>query len=658
MKINVKITSAIILICLIPLIAVTIFINNVTANSITTQALNHLESVASIQHARTHMVLEKYSERLALVASDTQLRTSMYNYINENNSVDQELMNRILVDTQSAITGFQNIAVLNLDGEVVASSDDEWIGTNHVDEEYFIRGLAESSVDMLFLDDNGNLKVHFSGPMILEDELIGVVVIEASTRSIMSMVTDYSGLGETGETLIAMRDENGDALFITPLRFDPDAALTRSVSKEDLELPITQALLGNEQLYSDTIDYRGKPVLSATRYIDDVDWGLVVKIDKAEAFSPIVALRNSTLITILVSIFAIILVSIFISRRLTRPLVDLTRTAAEIGAGDLSKRVALTTKDEIGDLARTFDEMAEKLAGAHAGLEQQVKERTAELEMEITERKRAEGELKKHRDHLEELVEERTKHLEEKSQELSEINVLLEEASRHKSEFLANMSHELRTPLNSIIGYTKLILDGVEGEIKKEQRKDLEIVHSNSQHLLQLINDLLDITKIEAGRIELQWQEFSVSDLLAEAVPPMQRLAEEKGLTLAYDVAAGIDKLYGDKGRVRQVLLNILGNAVKFTGEGGIDLRVSESDTDFTFSVTDTGIGIGEDDLETIFDSFEQVDRAQVLGYEGTGLGLTISKHFVEMHGGMMQANSEPGKGSTFTFTLPKKGAD
>jgi len=277
---------------------------------------------------------------------------------------------------------------------------------------------------------------------------------------------------------------------------------------------------------------------------------------------------------------------------------------------------------------------------------------------DITDIKRAEEELKNHRDHLEELVEERTRHLEEKSRELSEINVLLEEASRHKSEFLANMSHELRTPLNSIIGYTKLILDGVEGEIKEEQRKDLEIVHSNSQHLLQMIGDLLDISKIEAGRVELQWREFGLSDLLSEVIIPMQRLAEEKGLTLAYDVAAGIDKLYGDKGRVRQVLLNILGNAVKFTGEGGIDLRVSENETDFIFSVTDTGIGIGEDDLEIIFDSFEQVGPAQIAGYEGTGLGLTISKQFVEMHGGMMQAKSEPGKGSTFTFTLPKKGSD
>jgi signal transduction histidine kinase len=175
--------------------------------------------------------------------------------------------------------------------------------------------------------------------------------------------------------------------------------------------------------------------------------------------------------------------------------------------------------------------------------------------------------------------------------------------------------------------------------------------------LLQLINDLLDISKLEAGRVVLQWQEFSVSDLRDETVSPVQRLAEEKGLTLVYDVGAGIDKLYADKVRVRQVLLNILGNAVKFTNEGSVNLVVSESDTDFIFSVTDTGMGIGKEDLETIFDSFHRVDLAKSAEYEGTGLGLTISRHFVEMHGGSMWAESELGKGSTFSFTLPKKDA-
>ena len=256
-------------------------------------------------------------------------------------------------------------------------------------------------------------------------------------------------------------------------------------------------------------------------------------------------------------------------------------------------------------------------------------------------RRHVEEELREHRDHLEVMVEERTSEL--------------EEMSRHKSEFLANMSHELRTPLNSIIGYTKLILDGLEGDINEEQQHDLQTVYRNSTHLLELINGLLDLSRIEAGKTVLNYEEFTISDLLSEVILGMEPLAREKGLTLTYSVAPDINNLYADKVKTKQVLINILGNAIKFTNEGSIKLNVAESDGDFIFSVTDTGIGMKEEDLEVVFDSFQQVGPVQIAGYEGTGLGLTISKQFIEMQGGRIWAESELGKGSTFTFTLPKK---
>jgi len=260
---------------------------------------------------------------------------------------------------------------------------------------------------------------------------------------------------------------------------------------------------------------------------------------------------------------------------------------------------------------------------------------------DITERKRAEEELTKHREHLEDLVKERTSEL--------------EEMSRHKSQFLANMSHELRTPLNSIIGYTKLMLDGLEGDINEEQQKDLQTVYNNSKHLLELINSLLDLSRIEAGKTVLSYETFTISDLLSEVIPSIEQLSREKGLTLNYSVAPGIDHLDADRAKTKQVLINILGNAIKFTNEGSVKLNVAETNSDFVFSVTDTGIGISEEDLEAIFDSFKQVGPAQVAGYEGTGLGLAISKQFIDMQGGRIWAESELGKGSTFTFTLPKK---
>ena len=252
------------------------------------------------------------------------------------------------------------------------------------------------------------------------------------------------------------------------------------------------------------------------------------------------------------------------------------------------------------------------------------------------------------------MVSERTMELEQRSKELTATNASLEEMSLHKSQFLANMSHELRTPLNSIIGYTKLMLDGLEGEINEDQKQDLQTVYNNSKHLLELINELLDLSRIEAGKTVLTYGTFPISDVLSEVIPVMEQLAKDRKLALTYSVAPGIDNIYADKAKTRQILINLLGNAVKFTNEESVKLNITETNSDFIFSVTDTGMGMKKEDLEAIFESLKQVGPAQIAGYEGTGLGLAISKKFVEMLGGKIWAESELGKGSTFTFTLPR----
>ncbi len=328
---------------------------------------------------------------------------------------------------------------------------------------------------------------------------------------------------------------------------------------------------------------------------------------------------------------------VFINRSVINPLRVFTKTVREIGPENLSLRVNIYSEDELGTLAGSFNRMAEDLEKSHSAL------------------KKAGDELQQWGEELERKVEERTTDLEQRGQELADTNVRLEEASQHKSQFLANMSHELRTPLNSIIGYTKLMLDGLEGDINEEQQKDLQTVYNNSKHLLELINSLLDLSRIEAGKVVLSYETFTISDLLAEVIPIVEQLARQKGLTLTYSVAPDIGSPYADKAKTKQVLINILGNAVKFTDEGSVKLNVAETDGDTIFSVTDTGMGMKNEDLEAIFDSFKQVGPAQIAGYEGTGLGLAISKQFIEMQGGKIWAESGLGKGSTFTFSLPKK---
>jgi signal transduction histidine kinase len=229
----------------------------------------------------------------------------------------------------------------------------------------------------------------------------------------------------------------------------------------------------------------------------------------------------------------------------------------------------------------------------------------------------------------------------------------LEIANKHKSEFLANMSHELRTPLNAILGYTELILDNIYGDISEKIREVLERLEINGRHLLGLINDVLDLSKIEAGQLTLSFNEYSMGEAVQTVFTSVEALAAEKKLELKVAVPSDLTTGRGDEQRIVQVLLNLLGNAIKFTDEGEVRLEVSVSNETFLVSVSDTGPGISEADQKKIFEEFHQADGSSTRQKGGTGLGLSISKRIVEMHGGRIWVESTLGKGSTFRFTLP-----
>ncbi len=236
--------------------------------------------------------------------------------------------------------------------------------------------------------------------------------------------------------------------------------------------------------------------------------------------------------------------------------------------------------------------------------------------------------------------------IEEKGRELAE-------ASKHKSQFLANMSHELRTPLNAILGYTELILDSIYGEMPEKTRAVLERLQANGRHLLGLINDVLDLSKIEAGQLTLSLDDYSLSDVVHGVVSAVEPLAAEKRLAFKAEVAPGLPTGRGDGRRLSQVLLNLVGNAIKFTDKGEVAIRASATDGAFTVAVCDTGPGISMADQAKIFEEFQQADSSITRKKGGTGLGLSIAKRIIEMHGGRIWVESEPGKGSTFYFTLP-----
>jgi signal transduction histidine kinase len=229
----------------------------------------------------------------------------------------------------------------------------------------------------------------------------------------------------------------------------------------------------------------------------------------------------------------------------------------------------------------------------------------------------------------------------------------LEEASQHKSQFLANMSHELRTPLNAILGYTELMADGAYGEPSEKMMGVLKRLESNGKHLLGLINDVLDLSKIEAGQLVLELSDYSVQDIAQTVRSTLEPLAADKKLAFKLEVAPQLPPGRGDGRRLTQVLINLVGNAIKFTDAGEVAIKAEANNDSFHVSVRDTGPGISAADQAKLFQEFQQADNAITKKKGGTGLGLAISKRIIEMHGGKIWVESQPGQGSTFAFTLP-----
>jgi len=237
--------------------------------------------------------------------------------------------------------------------------------------------------------------------------------------------------------------------------------------------------------------------------------------------------------------------------------------------------------------------------------------------------------------------------------ELGRLYRELEVASQHKSEFLANMSHELRTPLNAIIGFSEVLDDRMFGELNEKQAEYIRIILASGRHLLSLINDILDLSKVEAGRMELELGTFNLRMALENALTLIRERATRNGLALELTVDETLEDVVADERKLKQVLLNLLSNAVKFTPAGGrIDVRALPANGTVEVSVTDTGVGIAPEDQAAIFEEFRQVGQA-ARKREGAGLGLALARKFVELHGGRLWVKSEVGGGSTFTFTLP-----
>jgi signal transduction histidine kinase len=374
----------------------------------------------------------------------------------------------------------------------------------------------------------------------------------------------------------------------------------------------------------------GDRVLVSAAQLADTKWWVFVEELRSEAYAPVgsAITRTGVLAAIFLGLAA--LAAAALARRMTRPIRALTEGAEQIGAGALDQTIRVRGGGgELETLADEFNRMSGRLRESYRTLETRVADRTRDLTATLAENSRLFAEL-----------EERTRQL--------------EVANHHKSQFLAGMSHELRTPLNAIIGFSEVMRDGLAGEITPRQAEYLRDINDSGRHLLALINDILDLSKVEAGQMELELGPVHLEATVVQATAMLRERAVRGGVTLVNEVDADAAVIVADARKLRQVLLNLVDNALRFTPTGGtVKISVRRRSGWVEIAVSDTGAGIAREDHEIIFQEFRQIG-GPARG-EGTGLGLSLCRRIAELHGGSISLQSAPGEGSVFTVRLPAR---
>jgi signal transduction histidine kinase/DNA-binding response OmpR family regulator len=524
-------------------------------------------------------------------------------------------LNQELAAAHAAQPSLLQLYVGNLTGMAVAAAPPAGMGVDYSQWNYVKEVLNPARTgprysDMVRTGGDASLPAIVIAVPILNSQrnLVGFLAGTVDLAEVQRLST-FSQIGANGQAVVVDRQGR----VIAHPRSD-----WRAEGKDLSASGAFQQSLGHDMGVVWYTDPDGNvPSVAGFATVPVVGWKVWVSQPVADLRSELTPLIASTLEWLLVAIILALVLGFVAATWITRPVVELTRAAGRIAQGDLKTPVTVKERfaaRELRELAQTFNQMAQKLSGAYQTLEEKVTSRTSELQAA--------------------------------NQELARANKL-------KSEFLANVSHELRTPLSAIIGFSQILLDGIDGPINDDQQQDIEQVNKSGQSLLALINQILDLSKIEAGKMELSIERVELPALVTSVLESISPLAQEKGLRIDTRFAPGLPAVEVDPARLKQILINLLSNAVKFTDRGHIEVIAQASGRMVRIAVKDTGIGISAEAQKLIFDEFVQGDGSSTRRHGGTGLGLSIVRRLVEMHGGAITVISEPGMGSTFTFTVP-----
>ena len=574
----------------------------------------HVPMAESLAQATYGYLLDQTN---ALQSTASQIETSNEPSLGHLNDAtfNPAQLNQELSAAHSALPSLLQLYVGNLAGRAVAASPDANVGVDYSAWNYVKQVLNPGRPGPKYSEvirtrgDSSLAAVVIAVPILdSQSDLVGFLAGTVNLAEVQRL-SSYTTIGVNGQTVVVDRAGR----VIAHPRSD-----WRTEAKDLSATGIYQQSLGQQTGVSWYTDPDGNvPRVAGFATVPVVGWKVWVSQPVADLRAELTPLIVSTIEWLLVAIVLALVLGFLAATWITRPVVELTGAAGRIAQGDFATPVTVRERfaaKELRALAHTFNQMVQRLSGAYLTLEEKVAQRTSELQAA--------------------------------NQELARANKL-------KSEFLANVSHELRTPLSAIIGFSQILLDGIDGPVNEEQHQDILQVNKSGQSLLTLINQILDLSKIEAGKMELAMERVEVPALVTSVLESISPLAQEKGLRIETRFAPGLPAVEADPSRLKQVLINLLSNAVKFTDRGHIEVIVQASGRMVRVAVKDTGIGISAEAQKVIFEEFVQGDGSSTRRHGGTGLGLSIARKLVEMHGGAITVVSEPRLGSTFTFTIP-----
>ena len=815
-SIRTRLTYWFLLLTLIPLLIILVVTYNQEKRTIEKDTYNKLTAIRDLKVQQVETWLDERLGDLQVSAGDFEIRGLDHIFAKTTRSqedvnkieIANELLNRYLRNYDD----YGEIFIIDANtGVIELSSNNNSVGNNKSQDSYFTVPIETGEIyikDIYYSQTTHQPEMTISMPISCfshGEHIIGIIVVRINPEnSLYSILSNRVGLGDTGETLIV----NKDVVALNELRWYENAPLNLQIYAE----PAVNAASGETGI-TKTNDYRNEKILAAYTYIPRTEWGFIAKQDLNELNAPIREMINNFLIIFLVAGIIITLIALRVSKSISKPIIEMNNVARKFGSGDFSIRNKYTSEDEIGSLAREFNNMADltesrniiqtgvvdiskniigntsmqdfgnsllqkmmEITRANMSTFYILNELTSEYEhftsigankdlLRSFSSQHPEGEfgnavskkeifylrnisedtifkfvttagelipkeiitipiitdnvavalislisnttfsiesystieqswiainsiytnlmanertriLSEHLSRTNQQLEAQTEELQEQSeemqsqseelqqsseelqeqnQELEMQRMQVEEANRLKSEFLSNMSHELRTPLNSIMALSRVLIMQAKNKLTDEENNYLEIVERNGKQLLKLINDILDLSKIEAGKMEVNPKSMSLKTLLQDIKDNLQPISNEKGLEFELNIANVLPQIETDEGKLHQILQNIVGNAVKFTEKGKVEINVNSNADNVLIQVIDTGIGIPADALLHIFEEFRQVDGTSSRSYEGTGLGLAIAHKLIKILGGNINAESRLGKGSTFTITLPIK---